>query len=545
MIRRPPRSTLFPYTTLFRSLGRAARHGTAVRAERTAVPRAGRGAARPLRPRHGTIRDARRGYRTRRVRARRDRRAALRRERHGARRGRAPGAHRTRSLQPGQRDDGREIDRGAAGRGAQRRGDGTRRASRKSDRAGTRLGRARGRRRPDAARAVGRVHRFWRDRVRLDGPTGRSGRDELRRRAAQLRDPARAARSAGHRRVVPRLRARRRRPRVARPGPRTLPAARRQAARRRLGRLRGRRRPGGAAARPHARAHAPGGLRAAHRAARAPGGGGWCGRGPARRAALVTAQRASPSPTVRIAAGQGFWGDWLEAPYRQVTGGPIDYLMMDYLAEVTMSIMQKQKSRDPSLGYATDFVPLMERILPTLAERGIKVTANAGGVNPRACAEAVAAAARALGLAGKLKIGIVTGDDLLGRLDGLLARGHQLRNLDTGRPLRDVRDRVLSANAYLGAWPVVDALQRGANVVITGRVTDTGLTLAPLIHAFGWKADDWDVLAAGTVAGHTIECGAQCSGGDRKSTRLNSSHLVISYAVFCLKKKKKTATVAH
>ncbi len=218
--------------------------------------------------------------------------------------------------------------------------------------------------------------------------------------------------------------------------------------------------------------------------------------------------------TVRVAAGQGFWGDWLEAPYRQVTGGPIDYLMMDYLAEVTMSILQKQKSRDPALGYAKDFVPLMERILPILATRGIKVTANAGGVNPRACAQAVAETARRLGLAGKLRIGVVTGDDLLGRVDGLLARGHALRNLDTGRPLSDVRDRVLSANAYLGAWPVVDALRQGADVVITGRVTDTGLTLAPVIHAFGWRTDAWDLLAAGTVAGHTIECGAQCSGGN-------------------------------
>lgn len=220
------------------------------------------------------------------------------------------------------------------------------------------------------------------------------------------------------------------------------------------------------------------------------------------------------SPTVRIAAGQGFWGDWLEAPYRQVTGGPIDYLMMDYLAEVTMSILQKQKSRDPSLGYAKDFVPLMERILPTLAERGIKVTANAGGVNPRACAQAVAETAGRLGLAGKLRIGVVTGDDLLGRLDGLLARGHELENLDTGCPLRDVRDRVVSANAYLGAWPVVEALRRGADIVITGRVTDTGLTLAPMIHAFAWRPDAWDLLAAGTVAGHTIECGAQASGGN-------------------------------
>ena len=218
--------------------------------------------------------------------------------------------------------------------------------------------------------------------------------------------------------------------------------------------------------------------------------------------------------TVRIAAGQGFWGDWLEAPYRQVTGGPVDYLMMDYLAEVTMSIMQKQKSRDPSLGYAKDFIPLMERILPLLVKRGTKVTANAGGVNPRACAAAVADGARRLGLKGKLKIGVVSGDDLLDRLDGLLARGHALTNLDTGRPLRDVRDRVLSANAYLGAWPIVDALRRGADIVITGRVTDTGLTLAPLIHAFDWHTSDWDLLAAGTVAGHIIECGAQASGGN-------------------------------
>jgi hypothetical protein len=217
---------------------------------------------------------------------------------------------------------------------------------------------------------------------------------------------------------------------------------------------------------------------------------------------------------IRIAAGQGFWGDWLEAPYRQVTGGPVEYLMMDYLAEVTMSILQKQKSRDSSLGYATDFVTQMERILPTVIERGIKVSANAGGVNPRACAAAVATATKQLGFEGKLKIGVVTGDDLLGRLDGLIARGHQLKNLDTGRPLRDVRDRVLSANAYLGAAPVVDALRRGAQVVITGRVTDTGLTLAPLIHAFNWAPDAWDLIAAGTVAGHIIECGAQASGGN-------------------------------
>jgi hypothetical protein len=218
--------------------------------------------------------------------------------------------------------------------------------------------------------------------------------------------------------------------------------------------------------------------------------------------------------SVRIAGGQGFWGDWLEAPWRQLTGGPVDFLMMDYLAEVTMSIMQKQKSRDPTLGYAKDFIPLMERLLPELVGRKVRVTTNAGGVNPHACATAVAEVARRLGFAGKLTIGVVTGDDLLARVDALLAAGHELRNLDTGRPLRDVRDRLQSVNAYLGAAPVVEALRRGADIVITGRVTDTGLTLGPMMYAFGWAPDAWDRVAAGTVAGHTIECGAQCSGGN-------------------------------
>ncbi len=217
---------------------------------------------------------------------------------------------------------------------------------------------------------------------------------------------------------------------------------------------------------------------------------------------------------VRIAAGQGFWGDWLEAPVRQVLGGPIDYLMMDYLAEVTMSIMQKQKSRDPKAGYARDFVPLMERILPDIVERGIRVTSNAGGVNPRGCAEAVLDVARRLGLKGKLRVGLVSGDDILDRLDGLIAHGHALSDMETGRPLSDVRGHVLSANAYLGMGPIVQALRGEADVVVTGRVTDTGLTLGPIFHEFGWSPEDWDKVAAGTVAGHIIECGAQASGGN-------------------------------
>jgi len=218
--------------------------------------------------------------------------------------------------------------------------------------------------------------------------------------------------------------------------------------------------------------------------------------------------------TVRIAAGQGFWGDWLEAPVRQVEGGPIDYLMMDYLAEVTMSILQKQKARNPSMGYARDVVPLLERILPAVVARGIGVTTNAGGVNPEACAAAIVAAARSLSLGGRLKVGVVTGDDILPRLDELLAKGIPLAHMETGRPLSEIRGGVLSANAYLGARPVVQALAEGSNVVVTGRVTDTGLTLAPLIHHFGWGAAAWDLLAAGTIAGHIIECGAQCSGGN-------------------------------
>jgi hypothetical protein len=223
---------------------------------------------------------------------------------------------------------------------------------------------------------------------------------------------------------------------------------------------------------------------------------------------------AAQNRIVRVAAGQGFWGDWLDAPRRQVEGGPVDYLMLDYLAEVTMSILQKQKERDPLMGYARDFIGAMESVLPAVVERGVRVIANAGGVNPVACAQAVLEVARQRGAAGKLHVGVVTGDDLLPRLDDLIASGHPLANMDTGEPLDAVRDRVLSANAYIGSVPIVVALERGANVVVTGRSTDTALTMAPLRHEFGWAADDWDRLAAGIIAGHIIECGAQCSGGN-------------------------------
>jgi hypothetical protein len=216
---------------------------------------------------------------------------------------------------------------------------------------------------------------------------------------------------------------------------------------------------------------------------------------------------------VRIANGQGFWGDWLEAPVRQVELGPIDYLVLDYLAEITMSILQKQKTRDPALGYATDLVPLIARIAPHLLGRDVKVISNAGGVNPVACARAVAAAVRVQGLNG-LKIAVVLGDDIFARLDEMLARGIAFNDLDSGRPMDTIRPRILSANVYLGALPLVEALRTGAHVVIAGRSTDTALALAPMIHEFGWREDQWDNLAAGTIAGHIIECGAQTTGGN-------------------------------
>jgi hypothetical protein len=211
---------------------------------------------------------------------------------------------------------------------------------------------------------------------------------------------------------------------------------------------------------------------------------------------------------IRIANGQGFWGDWLEAPVRLVDQGPIDFLVLDYLAEVTMSILQKQKQENPELGYARDFPPLIGRLAAKLKDRNIKVVANAGGVNPAACAHAVLKAAPGL------RVAVVHGDNVFDRIEEFLANGYEMRDMDTGQPLASIRDRILSANAYIGAFPLAEALDTGADVVIAGRSTDTALTLAPMVHRFGWKSDDWNKLAAGTIAGHIIECGAQCSGGN-------------------------------
>lgn len=216
---------------------------------------------------------------------------------------------------------------------------------------------------------------------------------------------------------------------------------------------------------------------------------------------------------IRIASGQGFWGDLIEAPYWQVTKGPVDYLVMDYLAEVTMSILQKQKNKNPNLGYARDIPELMKKILPVCKEKKIKVITNGGGVNPTACAEAIIQVAKDIGIK-NLKIGVVLGDDIKDKLDDIIAAGCELNNMETSESIKNVKDKILSANVYFGAFPIVEALQKGAEIVITGRTTDTGLTLAPMIYEFGWEKENYNLMSAGTVAGHILECGAQSSGGN-------------------------------
>lgn len=233
---------------------------------------------------------------------------------------------------------------------------------------------------------------------------------------------------------------------------------------------------------------------------------------------------------VLVANGQGFWGDSLLGPIRLCREGPIDYLTLDYLAEVTMSILQKQYLRDPSKGFATDFIRMVDRTAPELVKKGIKVVANAGGVNPMACKEATLGVLRKHGFKG-VKVAVVEGDDIYGQLDSLLAGGEALANMDTGAPLASVRERVSSANVYLGAFPTAEALDQGAQIVITGRGTDPGLVLGPLIHEFGWKREQFDLLAAGTIAGHIVECGAQCTGGNYVDWRSVPDMAMVGYPI--------------
>ncbi len=216
---------------------------------------------------------------------------------------------------------------------------------------------------------------------------------------------------------------------------------------------------------------------------------------------------------IRIASGQGFWGDLIDAPMHQVTKGDIDYLVMDYLAEVTMSILQKQFNRNHKLGYARDLPELMKKILPVCKEKGIKIITNGGGVNPVCCADTILEIALELGIK-NLDVAVVLGDNIKNRIDEFIDSGCELINMETGESIRGYREKLLSANVYFGAKPIVEALQKGADIIITGRTTDTGLTLAPMIYEFGWSFDNFDLMATGTIAGHILECGGQASGGN-------------------------------
>jgi hypothetical protein len=216
---------------------------------------------------------------------------------------------------------------------------------------------------------------------------------------------------------------------------------------------------------------------------------------------------------VRIGNGCGFWGDNVDVPIQLAAEGRLDYLTLEYLAELTMSILALQKQRDPQAGFATDFLDVLARLVPILRDQpNLKIVTNAGGMNPVGCGKRAAAILANAGLSDR-RVATVSGDDLFPRLDRLIDSGHPLSNLDTSEPLSAVRPRVVSANAYLGARPVVDALQKGASIVITGRIADASLTLGPAVFELGWSWGDWDRLAAGTVAGHLIECGAQVTGG--------------------------------
>lgn len=217
--------------------------------------------------------------------------------------------------------------------------------------------------------------------------------------------------------------------------------------------------------------------------------------------------------TVRIGAGQGFYGDSLLPVLDVARYGNVKYISFDTLAELTLAILEKGRKKDPTQGFTRDVIPMMKNLLPICRERGIKLITNAGGINPRGAAAAVAQVARELGMKG-LKIACVTGDDIYDRLDELAARGVTFKDKESGQALGDVRERLLFASVYLGADVIAEALRQGADVVITGRTTDTAQFLGPAIYEFGWSRNDWDRLAQGIVMGHVMECSGQVTGGN-------------------------------
>ena len=232
---------------------------------------------------------------------------------------------------------------------------------------------------------------------------------------------------------------------------------------------------------------------------------------------------------IRIANAGGYWGDDLSVLKRQLEGGPLDVITIDYLAEITMSILQKQRGRNLELGYARDFVDQVREILPLLDQKGTRIITNAGGVNPFSCRDELLRIAQEGN--STLKVGLVAGDEVLAQMSAWHQQGEPLSNMDDGRAFSQAEGKFTSANVYFGAAPVVEALKLDAQVIVTGRVTDTGISLAPMIHRFGWKWDDYDQLAAGIVAGHILECGAQSTGGNFTDWRRVPSYHEIGYPI--------------
>jgi Acyclic terpene utilisation family protein AtuA len=217
--------------------------------------------------------------------------------------------------------------------------------------------------------------------------------------------------------------------------------------------------------------------------------------------------------TVRIGAAQGFYGDSIEAAVATAAKGNVQYLCFDALAELTMAILVKDKRKNEQAGYTKDLPLQMKALLPFVKEKGIKLLTNGGGINPLGAQQEILRVAREMGMTG-LKVAVVTGDNVLDRIPEFLEKGYPLNHLETGDEVKVVQDRLQFANAYIGARPIVEALRAGADIVVTGRTTDTAQFLAPLIYEYGWKEDEWDKLASGIFMGHLLECSAQSTGGN-------------------------------
>ncbi|VAX22413.1 3-hydroxy-3isohexenylglutaryl-CoA:acetate lyase, partial [hydrothermal vent metagenome] len=215
---------------------------------------------------------------------------------------------------------------------------------------------------------------------------------------------------------------------------------------------------------------------------------------------------------LRIANAGGFWGDDLSAFKRQLEGGELDYITMDFLAEITMSILRKQQLRNPELGYVTDFVDQIEESAELIKERNVKVITNAGGINPGKCGRIITEILKRKNV--DLKVAVVDGDNIADDLSEYYPEKESFVNLETEEKFENIKSRVQSANVYLGIPPIVKALELGADIIVCGRVTDTSITIAPMVFEFGWELNDWDKIASGLIAGHIIECGAQSTGGN-------------------------------